>query len=64
VTVPDPQLCHYAGADTTAAITSNDDGTYTARCHCGTVVTESATTTEEASALLDEHRGPNPNQEG
>ncbi|MEV8439196.1 hypothetical protein AB0425_17615 [Actinosynnema sp. NPDC051121] len=60
---PDPSLCHYAGMDTTAAILSNDDGTYTARCHCGTVVTTTAASTDDAAAALAEHRGPAPQPE-
>jgi len=57
---PDPALCHYAGMDTTAAVYSNDDGTWSARCHCGTVVTTTAATPDEAAALLVAHRGPAP----
>lgn len=53
------ELCHYGGADTTAAMGSTDEGTWFSRCHCGTVACESGTYDEAADALVA-HRGPAP----
>lgn len=48
-------LCAYEGMDTTAAVGSNDDGSWFARCHCGELACESGTY-DEAIQALDAHR--------